>query len=241
MRRRWFILLALTATVATVSAWLHRDSTTDAQLQVEIPAPARPVKCAPSRKNLLEQMRQGYQASDSLVLTGRVAFNCGSDVAQTVQLNSSFRRGAIKSFRHEQEDGVIFGCDGHELYGYRPSENVYFQIPASRMTTGLSTWPDPIPSSLEICNPSLKLALASDAAEELRVVHRKIELLPDTTLEGLAYRALRSRPRERTGSLRYSSTLLRISCDRPNRSSRQVQARSAHQATVLRWTIPRAR
>ena len=115
-------------------------------------------------------------------MTGHIALSVVSSPARTVQFNSSFQRGAIKSFRHEQQDGIVFGCDGNELYAYVPNQNSYIPISASCLAGGISAQPEPIPRVLQTCNPSLKLAIVADAAEELRSGASKIELLPDTTL-----------------------------------------------------------
>ena len=152
-------------------------------LQVDVPA-----------QQLLRQIRDAYKAAGSLVWAGGVIASIDSAPARSLGLNSSFKRGATKSFRHEQQDGIVFGCDGDELYAYRPDGNTYLQIAASCVNGDLSALPNPIPQVLDICNPSLKLALVPDAAEELRSGAPKIELLPDTTLDGIAYKTLRLTP-----------------------------------------------
>ena len=161
---------------------------------LEQPVPALPLFLDATTREFLQQIGDAYQAADSLIVAGRVTLSVGSSPSRMLQFNSSFQRGTIESFRHEQQDGIVFGCDGNVLYAYRSDQNSYFQISASCLAGGISAQPEPIPQLLETCNPSLKLAIVPDAAEELRSGASKIELLPDTTLDAAVYKTLRLTP-----------------------------------------------
>lgn len=143
-------------------------------------------KVSPEARALLDQMKAAYADLKSLTLDGTVTANfdvAGKKQNESMPFKSSFI--APNQFRHEG-DQVLAGSTGERLFIYHTGENAYLAkslpVKAEKFKDG-----ELIPAQTDLLssqNPSLGMAVSSDASAALLAGMASAEKGADVTIDG---------------------------------------------------------
>jgi peroxiredoxin len=151
--------------------------------------PATQPTVTPAAQALLDQVRDAYGKLKSLDLAGTVAMDF--DVARQTKAHSASFHGSFQSprqFHHDMSGDVIISVSGDKLVTYSAQRNRYTRVDAPAERGG--RLPREVREILREQNPSLQLALSSDAASTLVAGAQRVERIDDVTTDGVAYRSL---------------------------------------------------
>jgi peroxiredoxin/outer membrane lipoprotein-sorting protein len=171
MRRKLFLLVAAIATLANAQ-------TTQPTI-------------TPAARSMLDQMRTAYAALKSLDVAGTITFDLdagGRKDSDKAEFTASFQSPA--KFRHEMKDDVLLISNGEKGYIYVPGENKYRPIDPPTARTAAADLPPPLGDELQQQNPSLVLALSTNAASELSSGATALDREPDMKVNGISYQML---------------------------------------------------
>jgi peroxiredoxin/outer membrane lipoprotein-sorting protein len=145
----------------------------------------------PAARTMLDQMRVAYSGLKSLDLAGTINFNLdagGRQDSDKGEFTASFQSPA--KFRHEMKDDVLMVANGEKGFIYVPGENKYRPIDALAARTAAADLPMPLGDELQQQNPSLVLALSTDAAKDLSAGATSLDRASDVKLDGINYQSL---------------------------------------------------
>jgi thiol-disulfide isomerase/thioredoxin len=154
------------------------------------PAPA-PAKVSPQAQAELDQIRTAYGKLHSLSLAGTVQANIdvnGQKQDQHATFTSSYN--APNQFRHEVPGEIIVGSTGQKAYIYSEKENQYLQADAPQGKVASQKLPPFVAGLLSRQNPSLLMALSTDAAAELTAGALTVNKSPDVKVGDESFTAL---------------------------------------------------
>jgi peroxiredoxin/outer membrane lipoprotein-sorting protein len=182
---RYSIQLALAAMALFVGTEAGR-----AQATQPTASPAAVPTTSPAAQAMLDQLKNSYAKLNSLELGGTFALDAdagGQQQHKSAEFTASFQ--APTKFRHEMKDDVTVIDTGEKVIAYLPSRNQYSSADAPKERT--ADLPNDIADLLHEQNPSLCLALASDAAAELVEGALSVEKAPDAQLDGQTFPTLK--------------------------------------------------
>ena len=123
---------------------------------------------SPEAQKILDQMKTAYAGLTSLELAGTTSFD--SDISgKTGHESDSFTGSfaAPNKFRHEMKGNMIAGSTGEKAYVFSVEDNSYVQKDAPKARVAVGDAPKAIWDVVTMQDPSLALALAVDAGENL--------------------------------------------------------------------------
>jgi peroxiredoxin/outer membrane lipoprotein-sorting protein len=189
-------VLSIAILLAGPSPTIAQEKPATAPAPAAPPAPAatQPAVVTPAAKEQLAKLSDVYSKLTSLDLVGKLAANI--DIAgQKTNKNSDFTASfqSPNKFRQEVKDDVVVGSTGEKLYLFSKNHNVYLQQdlakPKEKFEAG--SIPSPYDDLLGSQNPSLLLALSSDPAGALLKEYPSAEQLPQVTVDGKKFAALK--------------------------------------------------
>src|SRR4051812_4631254 len=145
---------------------------------------------SPAAQAVLDQVRDAYGKLKTLELAG--TFTLDADVAaQQTHHNAAFTAffESPNKFRHEMKDDVTVVGTGEKVFSFLQARNQYMTAEEPKDRT--SEQPAGAGDVLREQNPSLTLALAANAADEITADTTSIEKIEDVQLEGKAFPALK--------------------------------------------------
>jgi thiol-disulfide isomerase/thioredoxin len=201
MKSRKWIGWTLSAAVACGLAGFAA-TTTHAQTPATQPAApeaagpqiqAAPVaKVSPAAKAELDRIRTAYGNLHSLSMVGTVQANIdvnGQKQDQHAAFTSSYN--APNQFRHEVPGQILVGSTGQKAYIYSEKEKQYLQADAPKGKVASQQLPPFVAGLLSRQNPSLLMALSTDAAAELTAGALTVDKSPDVKVGNESYTALK--------------------------------------------------
>jgi peroxiredoxin/outer membrane lipoprotein-sorting protein len=153
-----------------------------------------PMNISPEAKGLLTDVGQAYDRIQSAQLDGTYSIDldiAGEKKHESTTFTSSFQSPG--KFRHDMKNDVLVGSTGEKVYAFLAAKNSYVQADAPKSAESVDGYPAPIPQALTRQNPSLVLALATDAAQELSG-NTKVEKVADVSLGDSVYPTLQLTP-----------------------------------------------
>jgi peroxiredoxin/outer membrane lipoprotein-sorting protein len=161
-------------------------------LQQAPDGPNEPV--SPEARSVIERLQAAYAGLETLDLAGSVKANFdvgGEQLDREGEFTASFK--APNKFRHEMSDDILLGSTGETAYVYRPSDRLYMTADAPEERGAAAELPSPIPDLLQMQNPSLLLAISSDAAEHIARGATEVTRVDDVEVDGRSYTTLEFR------------------------------------------------
>jgi peroxiredoxin/outer membrane lipoprotein-sorting protein len=184
--------------IVSVVAMIARASVAQTTNPIANPAtnPSTQPTIDPAARVLLDQVRDAYAKVSTLELAG--SFTLDADAAgekqnQTATFIAAFQ--APTKFRHEMKDDVLVVSTGEKLFSVLVPRNQYISVEAP--TERGSTLAGGVGDLLREQNPSLALALSKDAGAELAEGTTAVEKVPDVTIDGKSFAALKLTQKDR--------------------------------------------
>ena len=159
-----------------------------AQKALQAAAPKNSVSVSPEARMLLDAVRDAYAKLTSLEVTGTISANYL--IGAEKQTKSDTFTGTFQSpmkFRHEMKEDMLVVCAGEKVYAYQASQNLFLQQDAPKERVAIKDLPDQVYQIISMQNPSLSLAIAKDASEQLLSDATSVKKLDDVTLEGKSF------------------------------------------------------
>ncbi len=195
----WTLSAAVAWGLAASTARAQAPATKPAAPQATAPeagapqaAAQAPVEISPEAKTELDQIRAAYGKLHSLKLAGTVQANIdvgGQKHDQHAEFTSSY--SAPNQFKHEVPGQIVVGSTGEKAYIYSAKEQRYLQVDAPKGKVPSQQQPPFVAQLLGRENPSLLMALSSDAAAELTAGATSVQKTPDVKVGDTAYTALK--------------------------------------------------
>ncbi|HMB96677.1 MAG TPA: redoxin domain-containing protein [Tepidisphaeraceae bacterium] len=171
-----------------IQAWMSFSSLAIAQTTQPTTAPT----ISPAARSALDELKSSYANLKSLDVAGTLAFDLdagGRKDAEKGEFTGSFQSPA--KFRHEMKDDLIAVSNGDKAFVYSIGEKKYLPLDAPKGRTAVEDLPNPLGPELQQQNPSLLLALSTDAAAELSSGTTSVDRDADVVIDGISYQSLR--------------------------------------------------
>jgi peroxiredoxin len=125
-------------------------------------------KVSPEAEKLLKDVTEAYGKLTSLEVSGTILWDKeGAGQAEHLSnaLTASFQ--APNKFRHEAKGNMIAGSTGEKAYAHQVEDNNYVQKEAPKDRVAMADAPKAVWDIVSMQNPSLAMALAKDAGNQL--------------------------------------------------------------------------
>ncbi len=169
----------------------------DPATQPSTAASTQPLTISPEVKAILDQVTDAYAKPNSFEFVGHFSFDAdaaGRAENHSADFTSTF--AAPAKFRHEMKDDLLLVCANDKLFAYLLGRNRYmvFDPPKSRAVKDVAA---PVREMLEEQDPSLLMAMSSDAGKELIDGALSAEKVSDVELDHVSYTALQLKQDDR--------------------------------------------
>ena len=163
--KRTFLIAASFLLMTSIFAFAETPTTQPAAPPVPRKITA---KISPEAQKTLDEMKAAYGGLTSLELAGTTSFD--SDISgkkghETDTFTASFK--APNQFRHEMKGNMIAGSTGEKAYVLSVEDNTYIQKDAPKNRLAAVDAPKAVWEVVTMQNPSLAMALATDAKMHL--------------------------------------------------------------------------
>jgi thiol-disulfide isomerase/thioredoxin len=165
-------------------------------------ASTQPAVISPAAQAELEKIKEAYAKLNSLDLTGKLSMRfdvMGQKQTKDAEFTSSYQ--SPNKFRQEVKDDMVAGSTGEKLYLYSKEKNIYLMHDAPKGKVAPGEMPDPFNEVVGTQNPSLIMALSSDAGKSLTEQMSSGEQLADVKLDDKSYTALKFHDPESKASM----------------------------------------
>lgn len=147
---------------------------------------------SPEARTVVQQVQNAYTKLTALELAGTITSI--SDVAGESETLSQRFTGAFQApnkFRHEFEDALVLGSTGEKLFIHNKPDKSYLLADPPDADATAQDMPPQVLGILHAQNPSLLLAMEDEPLKEFASGQRSVEKIPDVTIDGTKYTALR--------------------------------------------------
>ncbi len=155
------------------------------------PASKPAAETSPEAQAILDKVRDAYAKLVSLQLAGtlQVDFDVNGDVVnKSADFTATFI--APNKFRHELKNMALIGSTGEKIFAHELSSNKYMMADAPKDRVASKDIPKPVGVILDQQNPSLLLAIVTDAGAQLLDGVSKAEKVDDVKIGDVSFVAL---------------------------------------------------